>query len=366
MKNYFFKFILFSLSILFTYIFVFFYFFSTFEKDFKNNYKNTENFLIYKKYVNKINHLRYHDKYRFEKVGEQMIFNNIKDISDKKVILFQGDSWMVQINTYKSIHPMLNQSLPSFTKIINGGTASYSPSLINVQYNILEKDFKIKPNVLVIYIDQTDMGDEICRYKNLTKFDSSGNLISVSMEKFPLYKDVFNLHEKIVFSEIEMKKTSKFIKTQIYINYKIKKSYFRTKKRINNYFNKSQFKCEWKLIENYKVSINDKDKKYFKTTLEKLLLMLEKKEFIEKVFVVTHPHKFQLTTNLYPVNVSNFVSEVSKDFNKIHHINFTKILKENPNFYKDFETIWLKDNIHLDETNYKKFLNEIVKTVKNN
>ena len=106
----------------------------------------------------------------------------------------------------------------------------------------MEKDFKIKPNILIIYIDQTDMGDEICRYKNLAKFDTSGNLESVGMEEFPLYKGVFNLHEKIIFSEIEMKKTNKFIKTQLYINYKVKKSFIKTKKRIHNFFDKSRYK----------------------------------------------------------------------------------------------------------------------------
>ena len=127
-----------------------------------------------------------------------MIFNNIKDTSDKNVILFQGDSWVHQINRFKSIHPMLKKTF-KFHKIINAGTASYSPSLIDVQYKVMEKILRLSPNILIIYIDQTDMGDEICRYKNLAKFDTSGNLESVGMEEFPLYKGVFNLHENNLF-----------------------------------------------------------------------------------------------------------------------------------------------------------------------
>ena len=49
---------------------------------------------------------------------------------------------------------------------INAGIASYSPSLMNLQLDVLEQDFKIFPDVIIAYIDQTDIGDENCRYKN--------------------------------------------------------------------------------------------------------------------------------------------------------------------------------------------------------
>ena len=41
---------------------------------------------------------------------------------------------------------------------------------MNLQIDILEKDFKIKPDIVVAYIDQTDIGDENCRYKNRKKY----------------------------------------------------------------------------------------------------------------------------------------------------------------------------------------------------
>ena len=46
--------------------------------------------------------------------------------------------------------------------LINSGTTSYSPSLMQIQFDILEKDFNIKPNIIISYIDQTDIGDELC------------------------------------------------------------------------------------------------------------------------------------------------------------------------------------------------------------
>ena len=70
---------------------------------------------------------------------------------------------------------------------------------MNVQFTILEKDFDIKPDIIVVYVDQTDIGDEFCRYRNLRVIDETGNLIKVPYEDFPIYKNPFNLHEILIF-----------------------------------------------------------------------------------------------------------------------------------------------------------------------
>ena len=63
--------------------------------------------------------------------------------------------------------------------LVNAGIASYSPILMQLQYQILEKDFNIKPNIVVAYIDQSELGDELCRYKNNRLYDSKNKLISI-------------------------------------------------------------------------------------------------------------------------------------------------------------------------------------------
>ena len=52
-----------------------------------------------------------------------------------------------------------------------------------------------------------------------------------------------------------------------------------------------------------------------------------------------------------------------KNYKKVEHINFSKILKEDKSFYSDFNTIWLNDNIHLNQENYKKLFNKIIQKV---
>ena len=145
----------------------------------------------------------------------------------------------------------------------------------------------------------------------------------------------------------------------------MKKSFSKIKKRISLLSNnKSQYKsCDWKIIENYKISMTDEEKSHFTKVIKRLFFQLEKKNFIEKIFVVTHPHKLQLTTQKYPIDVSDIVKMTVKNYKKVEHINFSKILKEDKSFYSDFNTIWLNDNIHLNQENYKKFFNKIIQKV---
>ena len=363
-KSLFFKISTIFLSFLISYILIFFYFYNNLEKEFKDNFNSIEILSVYKKYSQKLNHVRYYDIDKLNKSNETMILNRIKDEIGKETILFQGDSWFEQMNEFKSSQDIIKKNLKNFSKIINAGTGSYSPSLIHAQLDIIINDFKIKPSVIVIYIDQTDMGDELCRYKNLLQINSSGNLTGVKMEEFPLYNDVFNLHEKIMFSEIEFTKKNKLIKNQMYINYKVKKSFYKILKRINLFFDSTKYtKCHWQIIENYKISMNTDEKAYFKKTVKRLFDNVNNKKFIEKVFIITHPHKKQLTTINYPVDVSDVVSELITNYKKFNHINFSQIIDQNKKFYTNLNNIWLSDDIHLNEENYNIFIKKITNKV---
>ena len=63
----------------------------------------------------------------------------------------------------------------------------------------------------------------------------------------------------------------------------------------------------------------------------------------------------------YKVDVSDIVERVVLDFSKINHINFSEIIRKNPNFYKDLD--WLWDQSHLNEMNHLIFIKEILKIV---
>ena len=52
---------------------------------------------------------------------------------------------------------------------------------MNLQLDVLEQDFKITPNIVIAYVDQSDIGDENCRYKN-NKIYENGVLKSIQSE----------------------------------------------------------------------------------------------------------------------------------------------------------------------------------------
>ena len=91
------------------------------------------------------------------------------------------------------------------------------------------------------------------------------------------------------------------------------------------------------------------------------LLLYKRQNNLKKIYVVTHP-QYKHLTGEYKTNVSDIIDQVSKKFPKVNHINFTKIIKDNDNFYLDKKLIWAEDNIHLkNEFLREKFIKNIVK-----
>ena len=356
------KYLLVTISFFLSYLFIFFYFFFSLEKDFKDNFKVPKTAAFYKYYFQQIDHLRYKESYKNKIITDELIFNYIKNEKEGETILFQGDSWMQMINDEISHKELLISGLENYSKIINAGIASYSPSLMFKQYKILEKDFKIFPSTLVIYIDQTDMGDELCRYKKLIQFNNKGEITNIPGETFPYYRDVFNLHEVIILSSIEHKNINKFIKTQLLINYKIQKAFTRLMKilKISLGFDKDNLgKCKWQVIENYKKNLSREDRKYLIKIFKSFFSYLEKKDYLRSIFIVTHPHKLQLIGNNQNVDISNIVIESIRNYKKIKHINFSQELKKK-NLYRNYDDIWMQDSIHLERDEFNIFLSEIL------
>ena len=83
---------------------------------------------------------------------------------------------------------------------------------MNLQLDVLQEDFQIFPVIVIAYIDQTDIGDEICRYKN-NKIYKNGILKSVQPEAHLMYKDLFNYSQIYGLSRIYLNDNSKIIKT---------------------------------------------------------------------------------------------------------------------------------------------------------
>ena len=367
------------LSIFLLYTLVFIYTFFNFNNEFKYTFKSLENLNFHEKYSKKIHHLRAELKLNtlFKKPQvEDLLFTTITNPEEKEIIvLFQGDSWMEQLTSPVDdnfISLELVQKFKSNKKIafINGGTASYSPSIMNLQLDVLEHDFKILPNIIIAYIDQTDIGDENCRYKN-NKVYKDGVLKSIQPEAHLMYRDLFNYSQIYGISKIFLKDNSKILKTFQLINFKFKygitKSSIRFYRKYisNSKLNKDKLiKCYGGEIANYLINPNDADIKYFADSIREYLKKIDQKKHIKKVFLVTAPHKKHFDKNSdqktsYKLNVSDVVNSVLKDKKDITHIDFSKILLNDKNF--DYKNIWHVDNMHFNtNTHGKLFIQKIL------
>ena len=310
-------------------------------------FKEMESLNFHKKYSKKMHHIRTID---FETPNnlENFLFSTINDFSShNKNILLQGDSWMEAINLqYKNS----KKKITKFAKennygLINAGITSFSPSLMMVQYATLENDFNIKPSIVVAYIDQTDIGDEICRYKDLRVLDKKNNLIAVKNEFYT--RRIYDYAQYYRWSEILLSENINIVKKLQFTNFFIK---FKTLRVINKIKNIKKFgwenregnRCPFNKITKYLKNIEKKDLIHFENILKEYVNFLANKDYIDKIIFVTFPHRnhmiLESDKDYYSVNVSDIVSKAILNKQKIEHINFTKLMLEkkikyNPDIY---------------------------------
>ena len=199
------------------YLFGIFYFYESLDKtrnDRKYHLKDMEALTFHKKYTSKLHHLNGKPGVQDEvnTVPENYLFAVVNEFAEKKnKILIQGDSYAETLTWYRNTYNFLNEfSNKNDVGLINAGIASYSPSLMSLQLDVLEKDFNIYPNIIVAYFDQSDMGDEICRYKNKRIFDKNGKLIRVKEKKYS--GNIFNYTKIHNESEILLSQKFKYIR----------------------------------------------------------------------------------------------------------------------------------------------------------
>tara|TARA_B100000315_G_scaffold127609_1_gene117358 strand:+ start:11 stop:1174 length:1164 start_codon:yes stop_codon:yes gene_type:complete len=372
------------ISIILIYTVLFIYTLFNFDKEFGYTFKTSENLNFHQKYSKKLHHIREEITldllFKKPKVRD-LLFTTINNIEDKEIIvLFQGDSWMEQLTSPVDdnfISVKLVQQFKSQKKVgfINAGTGSYSPSLMSLQLDVLDEEFKIFPNVIISYIDQTDIGDENCRYK-YNKTYKNGILESVQPEAQLMYRDIFNYSEIYGLSKIYLKNNSKILKTYQLINFKfkynLKKNFIRFyRKYISNLkSDKDRLKkCYGNEMQKYLINPSDSDIKYFEDAIEEYINKIEQKKHIKKIILVTAPHKKNFDDNSdqkgsYKLNVSDVVDDVIKNKKNITHINFSKILLSDKNF--DHKNIWHIDDVHLNSNFHGKlFMRKILDELSN-
>jgi len=327
--------------LLIVYTISFFYIFSNYENNIKNTFKSKETLDFHKQYSNKLHHLRDSDgRWEDKNNVNEYLFSVINQFgNNKNNILIQGDSWSEQFSDYQNSFDLLSEFVEeNGIGLINAGVTSYSPTLMLLQYDILENEFNLKPNVVVTYIDQTDIGDELCRYKNKRILNNKGKLIKVKKESFA--SSVYDYTKIYFLSKLEFSNKTKFYKSILLLNFNIKyqaiRAIFRFKEILKvGWKNRDVSKCRFKEIQKYLISSRASDTNYFEETLKNYFDQLLQRDYIENIIVMTFPHKVHLfeVENLkkdkvvYSINVSTIVDKLVKYEKKITHLNFTNLNK---------------------------------------
>ncbi len=355
-----------TFCLVFLIIYVSFGIFGIFQVN-KNNkflFTTKEKLEFHKKYSDKMHHLR--DSNRWGETENSYLFSVINfNNTNSKTILFQGDSWIESISEIKKSNDLLKKfGEDKKYNIYNSGITSFAPSLMHVQHKILKKDFKIKPNKLVIYIDQTDIGDEFCRYSHNKIYKKNGELDRVKSEKFN--KAVFDYTKTYQYSELNF--SGKLITILKYpaikSEYFIKRNIFQVKQIYQNGLKNRNFKkCSFREIEKVLLRNNLKAEKSFKKSLKEYLdfLLLESK--IKNIIIVSFPH-LNHHKKKYTVNVSDYIDQVldSHSDDRIEHLNMGNLsyIKENySKIYKKDLASHLKGKYH---TNL--FMREIISKIR--
>ena len=335
------------ISIILLYLFLIVYTFYSLEIGIPHKFHSNEIINFHKKYSSKIHHIRLDErnfKKNFEKT--EYLYSIINEFGfEKKNILFQGDSWVEQLtnpddDNFSGLKYIKKFSIKNNLGFISAGVTSYSPTLMKLQLEILEKDFGILPNIIIAYIDQTDIGDENCRYKNSRIFKNN-NLVAVKVDNFS--NSIFNLSKVYGESKILLERKSKIKQSFYLLNFRVKYNLHKFKnknlakiKRIKNYGykNRKNKKCYWSNIQNYLINSTNSELEYFEESLTNYINYALSKNNIEKIFIVTFPHKNHIlelldgNENLYKHNVSDIVDKLIANKESIYHLNFTKLINE--------------------------------------
>ena len=353
-----------------TYLLTFFYF--TYLRGYNEveliKYKNEISFI--EKYSKRLHHIRHHkeDYYQKDRKPSNLLFSeevyNKKD--SKNSFLFLGDSWFEQLVSYSSSRSFIKNFFKN-KKInyTNAGISSYSPTLMSIQYKIIKNEFKIDPDYVVIYIDQTDFGDELCRYKKNKYYNTEDNeLIGVS-------NDLIKVPKLVRLSQISSSNNIKIIKDIKIFNFFVNLKYQLIKNKILSLSNKDRrfHGCSAEKILSYLISPSVVDINYFNESIKFFLNQLESNKNVKKILLVSFPHRNHLAniknfnnTIDYKFNISNSIDDYlnKKSNHKFYHLNFTKLIQSNQIIVNQSSFIDKDPTSHLNE---KAHLNIFTKSI---
>ena len=314
---------------------------------------------ILQKYKNQLNHLRVManklEAPHAYKVKENIIFNRLTETNTSYSVLITGDSWgEVFAADFKSYRTLKNYSDDNKIDIIISGTSSYSPTLLGIQARILNKDFHLNFDEAYVVIDNTDIGDELCRYRNFIGVDSNGDKIVRSFDnpKRIYYVDNITYASKVLnsddyslikFAKLTLKKINDIITPFIYYS--------------------DEVLCRWNEISKYLYNISEDEEEYFAASVDYLIESLTDANPGIVINLITVPHKKHLTKE-YSNSVAILLNKILENhpYENVNHTDFSDKIVDLINSGFQLDDIYIKDDeaSHLTSFGHNKLLVQFI------
>ena len=279
--------------------------------------------------VKTLHHLKRHINVETDNLSS-LIYNKIG--TGDKQILIQGDSWAEYLERdQKNIDMLLGVKN---TQFLLAGTSSYSPSLMSAQLNAIRFQFGELPETIVAIIDQTDLGDELCRYKDLRDI-INGKVIVRPVE--PGQPGYYTLHS--LFSKYEVL-TSNIPFTLRLIKYEL------LNKQIVKRMKTSKNRCGYDdILGILKNNISKNDMEYWNDIFTEYINNVFSDPVTKNLLLVTHPHKKHLSGD-YILDINDII------INSIAQSKYKdRITLVNPFNIKLMDKIKIRD-IFIEEDSY--------------
>ena len=284
---------------------------------------------------------------------ETMFYETFSEFKKKnnENILLQGDSWAHSANLKKIKKKLTILAKKNNWGLINGGTISYSISPITVQLDILTKQFKKKPSIIIAIIDQTDFGDELHRYQSLNLQDLSLHDTQIHNEFIQSFISIIDSNcinsDKIffIFKEFYSSRYLQLNKGHVAtIGYVFKRAFYLSTNTST-------------VLAPLKYGLKDQERKLLAIRFDKYIDKAFKTGIKQLIFV-THPHKNHLTKkNYYKEEMGLFLKNIIKNSSykkNILHVDFNKNFQKIYSGY-EFEKIFLENDAtsHLTSSTYE-------------
>ncbi len=268
---------------------------------------------FYKKYASRMNHLR---SFEFEKLMYPSATRQVTNLLFSQVgvgsreILIQGDSWAEQmIVDFPSFFALEIFSEQHDVRFTVGGTNSFSPSVMEAQLGVLRRDFGQAPRIIIGTIDQTDIGDELCRYRKQIAVSQEGHHIVKPYEGAILVPYDTSHYFKLL--DILDSDGSALIRLLKYKLLKLRSS------PIGG--------CNQEILAPLTQGISEDDRDYVVSRINSYIEAVFEDSHVENLILVTHFHEKHVS-GVYNLNIASLVKDAVSNSpyrSKITHLDFT-------------------------------------------